>query len=217
MKYKKIVWLLVLVCLCILITAMNMRRMDNGENYTLNLTKDKCRKGNTIRFGCYPQDTHLGKEPIEWQVLQTTGDSAILISKYILDNQDYHVPRYEADTWLNSSLREWLNNQFFAKAFNKQEKEYLVPFSFCADGKENSDWVICPAKQMILDGFERKIDRKAVLTEYTEKKAWKENVYWLIGQKCVKEDGTIEDFPYIPSTGKGYGVRPVIMVRLRER
>jgi hypothetical protein len=80
-----------------------------------------------IAFGSYEQDNDLtnGPEPIEWYVLSVDNDEALLLSKYCLDYKPYN-DKYEPVTWEKSSLREWLNNEFYNKAFNDIEKNIIV-------------------------------------------------------------------------------------------
>lgn len=82
--------------------------------------------GDTYVFGTYEQDNNKsnGKEPIEWIVLDKKDMSLLLISKYALDSYFYYVAE-TADAgieWKNSSIREWLNDDFFSRAFNADEQ-----------------------------------------------------------------------------------------------
>ena len=82
--------------------------------------------GDTYLFGAYEQDnnTENGKEMIEWIVLDKEGTRLLLISKYVLDCQQYHTA-LEDVTWENCSLRKWLNEDFLNNAFNKGQKDYI--------------------------------------------------------------------------------------------
>ena len=83
-------------------------------------------KGDIIKFGSYEQDDDWsnGKESIEWIVLDKTDSSLFLLSKYALDCQPYNT-RGGSVTWEASSLRSWLNNDFYDTAFNKTEKSMI--------------------------------------------------------------------------------------------
>ena len=80
----------------------------------------------TITFGVYEQDNDLdnGKEPIEWQVLAVENDKALVISKYGLDYKPYNEKK-ENITWAKSTLRLWLNENFYKYNFNKYEKAHI--------------------------------------------------------------------------------------------
>ena len=77
----------------------------------------------TIRFGRYKTDANK-TTPIEWFILNQEGGTALLLSKYILDLKKYHS-EFEDVTWDKCSIREWLNNTFYNKAFYKKEKEAI--------------------------------------------------------------------------------------------
>ena len=83
--------------------------------------------GSSFFFGHYEQDnnTDNGPEPIAWQVLTIKDDHALLLSKYALETVPYndeHVPV----TWESSSLRKWLNKNFYNYAFNSSEKVKII-------------------------------------------------------------------------------------------
>ena len=81
----------------------------------------------TVLFGSYPQTDASGntKDPIEWIVLDRQGDKTLLLSKYILDNKCYNNEKKDA-TWEICSLRVWLNNEFYCKAFNGSEQSKIL-------------------------------------------------------------------------------------------
>lgn len=83
--------------------------------------------GQTFLFGRYEQDNNLsnGAEPIEWQVLTVQGDRALVISKYALDFKPYNDVITDM-TWENSSLRKWLNGEFYTGAFTAAEKNQIL-------------------------------------------------------------------------------------------
>ena len=64
-----------------------------------------------VVFGSYEQDNDLlnGSEPIEWQILESDGNSTLLISRYVWDYQPYNTERVDV-TWETCSMRQWLND-----------------------------------------------------------------------------------------------------------
>ena len=78
----------------------------------------KLKKGDTFEFGVWKE------QPIEWQVLATRG-SILCISKYSIEKRRFDE---ESDVWKNSELRQWLNSDFYNKAFNSEEKSFLQPY-----------------------------------------------------------------------------------------
>ena len=81
------------------------------------------KEGDTVYFGNYLQDT--GTEPIEWTVLETREDQALLISRRILDAKWYFANN-ESVTWETSRVRAWLNDEFLLSAFTKGERGAIL-------------------------------------------------------------------------------------------
>ncbi len=79
--------------------------------------------GDVIKAGKYEQDNNSsnGKEDIEWIVLQKNGTKALVVSKYALDSRPYNSSAADV-TWKESSLRSWLNGDFYNSAFTAVEK-----------------------------------------------------------------------------------------------
>ena len=80
--------------------------------------------GDLITFGRYEQDNNLsnGAEPIEWQVLDVQDGQALVISRYGLDAKLYNEEIDVSVTWETSTLRKWLNGEFYETAFRPEEK-----------------------------------------------------------------------------------------------
>lgn len=124
--------------------------------------------GDHIIFGSYEQDNDLtnGQEPVEWRVLELKGDEALVISLYALDAKPYNKDGGHA-SWIKSSLRAWLNAEFYDTAFTEAEKACILT-------KEIENWRETPtadpvfllendqAKQL----FANHADRQAKPTDY---------------------------------------------------
>ena len=83
--------------------------------------------GSTIFFGFYEQDndTSNGKEVVEWLVLATEGNRALIISKYALDWLEY--AEFGKDPFATPfSLPRWLNGTFYNGAFIPSEQNMIV-------------------------------------------------------------------------------------------
>ncbi len=80
-----------------------------------------------VAFGAYEQDGNLdnGPEPIEWIIFDKEDDKMLLASKYILDAQYYYEINTSAEGigWEDSTVRTWLNSDFYNTAFNDIRKE----------------------------------------------------------------------------------------------
>lgn len=97
--------------------------------------------GSYVTFGEYPQ-TAEGEDmtPIEWRVLARDGNKALLISRYGLDVQPYNSEKTDV-TWETCTLRTWLNNTFFNKAFTSAEQATILTttvYNFWTEG--NTEW-----------------------------------------------------------------------------
>ena len=82
--------------------------------------------GDTIEFGRYEQDNDLsnGAEAIEWLVLDVSDGSALVTSRYGLDAKAYNEED-EPVSWETSTIRAWLNGEFYASAFMEQERRLI--------------------------------------------------------------------------------------------
>ena len=96
-----------------------------GERIT-GISKEDGVVGNIVSFGVYEQDNNLsnGPEGVEWVVLAVEDGRALLLSKYGLDAKPYHE-KDEACTWETSTIREWLNGEFFNMAFRTEEQQFI--------------------------------------------------------------------------------------------
>lgn len=92
------------------ITSIN--EIHVGEHYT---------------FGTYEQDNNKsnGAEPIEWRVLAVEDGKALLITEKLIDCKKYN-DTLTAITWETSTLRKWLNDDFFNKSFSIEEQAKIA-------------------------------------------------------------------------------------------
>ena len=102
-------------------------RFNNAKlvtNYSPDTVIDQM---DTVSFGSYPQSDASGniKEPIEWIVLDRQDNKILLLSKYILDCKCYNN-EYTDVTWETCTLRNWLNNDFYYRAFSSDEQRKIV-------------------------------------------------------------------------------------------
>ncbi len=98
------------------IVADNYKSIENLKNLKI---------GKLVSFGKYEQDNDYsnGSEPIVWQILDNNDDGLLLLSKKIIDYREF------ADSngynWSDSSLRRWLNNDFYYNAFSDDERKII--------------------------------------------------------------------------------------------
>ena len=75
--------------------------------------------GDRFTFGDY-------HGPIEWRVLEKSYGNLTVISEHALDCKPFDEEYGEyGDDWDSSSLKKWLNSEFFNKAFNSEEKSLI--------------------------------------------------------------------------------------------
>ncbi len=83
--------------------------------------------GDKITFGSWPVGIEGEvSEAIEWEILEKKNDgTAIVLSSKVIDAKPYNT-EFKDITWAESSLRTWLNGEFYSKAFTAKEKDAIV-------------------------------------------------------------------------------------------
>ncbi len=109
--------------------SITIEGTSKQEDHTTSFsTSDfsNAKNGDIIVFGSYEQDNNLenGSEPIEWIVLSNDKDELFVVSKYALDCKKYNEEYIEV-TWETSTLRKWLNEDFYKTAFSKAEQSII--------------------------------------------------------------------------------------------
>lgn len=136
------------------------------------------RVGQTVTMGVYPMESSGYGGDIQWQVLDVSGDKALIISKDCLDAAKFHNAK-EAVTWETSDLRCWLNNDFLYMAFSNAELDYIqstglsTPDSTYGNktgGSDTTDKVFCLSIDEAERYFSSDSDRKATRTAYAKER-----------------------------------------------
>ena len=83
--------------------------------------------GDKVVFGKYEQDICLsnGSDPIVWRVLEIKDGKALLLSEDVIDDHMFNNKQGDT-TWETSSLRSFLNNDFYNDVFSDEEKAKIV-------------------------------------------------------------------------------------------
>lgn len=194
--------------------------------------------GDIVVFGHYEQDADSsnGPEEIEWRVLETNGESALMISQYALD--DVPFSEHWDDTvglWHVCDLHTWLNHDFLDTAFTEEEKSRLTSVSVTADrnpdystppGDDTEDMVFLLSVTQVKRFFPSKSDRVVLATPYAIDRGvyledngscwwWTRTPGYTDGAVAlVDNDGTINTYGCGVLSDRG-GVRPVIALKLR--
>lgn len=139
-------------------------------------TVDTAQAGEYITFGAYEQDNDLtnGAEPIRWRVLAQESDRMLLITEDVLD-----YIRYDDESsarWDTSTLRQWLNGEFYEGAFSAEEQEKILTTAITeepnpvtglsAESKDTEDNVFVLSVQEAAAYFQDEIDRLALPSDY---------------------------------------------------
>ena len=78
--------------------------------------------GEIVQMGTYEQDGDAETEdPICWDVLDKDGDAVLLISHDVIAYQRFSDSR-KCVIWEDSEIRTWLNQEFYAEAFDEEEQ-----------------------------------------------------------------------------------------------
>ncbi len=193
--------------------------------------------GSTIKFGLYEQDNNLsnGKEEIEWLVLAIEGNRALIISKYALDCQPYHLS-YRDVTWETCSLREWLNGTFLNEAFTENGQAMIPSVTVSADnnpkysispGKSTMDQVfllsITETNRYLMSDDARQCQGTTYCYEQGAYKAKNGNCPWWLRSPggyslfaaFVGNNGSVDNSGNAVFTGNN-AVRPAMWIEIRE-
>lgn len=174
-------------------------------------------KSDIIRFGHYEASN-------EWKVILKDDTRLLAISRYAIAVQPYHCE--EGNTsWEMSSLRRWLNNEFYEAAFDSGEQHRLL---FCKvdnvgntifdtkGGRDTTDKVFLLSEEEVKLWMKKDDERQAVLPD--NKPIW----WWLRspGESTdmaayVDEKGAVLD--YGDSTQSIGGVRPAVWIDISEK
>ncbi len=195
-----------------------------------------------VTFGAYEQDGNVenGAEPIAWRVLEKNNNEMLLLSEYILDSKAYNEAQGPV-IWEESSLREWLNGDFFAGAFSEEEKLHIEESTNknpgnsdyqVRDANDTVDKVFLPCAVEIYDGFIPERYVKARASEYAkangvEVRSEEYCMWWL---RCCSVENNYGGNVYAATAddlGKAFargrqtilpsvGVRPMVRIRIPE-
>lgn len=186
---KKILWVLIISLALLLLSACTLQSSLNdlhsldstSNNSQIKINNDAKRNykslsvGESLTFGHYEQDGEIySEEDIEWLVLAKTEHAALLISKYALSCQPYYTVNGDV-TWETSSVRKWLNDTFFNKAFSVEEQRMIFTTNVVNDdndqygtkgGNNTYDKVFLLSTDEANEYFKSDEDRKCPVTDY---------------------------------------------------
>ena len=185
--------------------------------------------GDTIFFGQFPQSVKNDNalEPIKWRILSNDGNEMLLLSDKMIATRQYNTDwrGYEdlSRNWADSTLRNWLNNDFYNKAFMQGEGKETINGKVIVnnDGTSSYDKIFLLSHADMRNtsyGFTDSDDadssRAASGTNYAGSpfRYWLRDVLQPYGYCAyvVEADGSItSDFAL---KANNYGVRPALYV-----
>ena len=191
-----------------------------------------------VIFGKFYISSSSFCEPLEWIVVEKNDDDILLTTKYIIDNVVYDK-KYDGVNWENSSVRKYLNEYFFEKAFSEEEKELIVlsTVSNIANKIYGTDCGNDTMDKVYLIDFDE-INKYVLTKQYSRafgtkyainKGLWvahydylkDSSVYWLRSMGAsnnhasyLNASGTIDAFGD-PVGMDGNGIRPTIRVKIK--
>lgn len=80
------------------------------------------------------QTYYFKVEPIKWQVLEDSNGAYTLLSEYLIDTKIFDESSNDYEL---SYIRNWLNNEFYNKAFSASEKENIITTVLDNTGSNN--------------------------------------------------------------------------------
>lgn len=189
--------------------------------------------GGHVRFGSFEQQRNSVR-PIQWKVLQKYQDMALLVSVKCLYADIYSSVNNEA--WNESSLRKWLNGEFFRTAFTSDEAQDILTVKIRTpdntNGNITSDKVFCLSIEEVQKYMPKEQDRHTEYTEHAEHNiySWKDfmsgNPEWYtIDAWWLRSPGLDHSYAACIYRSKVYlqggkmmplGIRPAIWVKVNE-
>lgn len=173
--------------------------------------------GDIVALGTYEQNgDNSNTEPILWKALHREGRFVLLISQEVLEYRPYHDNAI-AVSWMDSSLRDWLNKEFYDTAFNADETRMIR--------KQNDDHVRLLSVDQMKEYLTSEAERVATPTEFASSiqnplkngRCW----WWLLNEKegvlAPSIDGLGGYHASVDAvTKKSNGVRPCVIVELDD-
>lgn len=206
--------------------------VDGHELFSISVRLNSVKeiyKGDIITFGNYEG------ESIKWIVLISVKNKLLLLSERVLDFAPFNDD-YKCVTWETSSLRKYLNGEFFDRIFSDEEKSKIERVIIKKDVKCKSDGVNDTTDRVFLLNvneakklFDSDSDRIAFATEYAKKKCGNDmdlfvnsetgGVQWWLRSPggsdstaaCVIGSGWIYDMGH-GMTHTNIGIRPAIWI-----
>ena len=142
----------------------------------------------TVSFGVYEN------QPIEWQVLEVKDNKALLLSKHILFTMPFD--KNCKGSWNTSSLRQYLNGEFYENCFTESEKNDIISSNIKVNSGDTKDRIYLLSVDEVNKYFKNDQERIAVSLDGCED--W----WWLRSRGCYGNGAAyVDDDGYVNSDG----------------
>lgn len=129
------------------------RLLKNGDNYMLPDAESYYPNQVTIDESSYVPLVYFANN--YWHMLEMDFNTLTmtLMSKYPVAFKPYHVEDTEV-TWMKSSLRDWLNNEYLNTFFNKEQQSRIIKKKFEDEEFSDKVWMLSPDEmEWVLDAL----------------------------------------------------------------
>ncbi|MGI6249583.1 MAG: DUF6273 domain-containing protein [Acutalibacteraceae bacterium] len=135
--------------------------------------------GDNIYLGRYRMDADASspEERISWRILEKDNNNVFLVADRVLDIKPFNQSGDETD-WEDSTLRKWLNRDFYFSAFSDDEKKSIAESKVINYNNPNSepdyetiettDRIFLLSFEEIENYFVSEADRKAEPTQFAK-------------------------------------------------
>ena len=177
----------------------------------------------------YQSGKYYKMEPIKWRILSLDGSNALLIADMNIDSRRFNDDYCHSITWEDSSIRQWLNGDFYTTAFNEDERGSFIQtasdnlYLLSSEDTLNKDYGFS------IHSDNASITRQTKNTDYAIcKGAWTDDSddctgngwWWLSSPGSMPYDAAYvssngsEDLTGYIAVNDGGGVRPVMNIDL---
>ncbi len=102
------------------IKGMNKNQTELDKRSSIRSTKySSLKKGEVFEFGKYE-----GK-PLKWRVLDIGSDSIYVLCETKICEKEFDESGRDSNNWSQSTIRKWLNEEFYKGSFDNEEKECI--------------------------------------------------------------------------------------------
>ena len=197
--------------------TIGIRPVINIE-FKTKIDKSDIKTGDVLTFASYEGN------PIEWLVVDKDKSGVTLLSRYGLD--DMRMDRKVQESFEDTELYEWLNDDFYKAAFSKRQQKKLVEF-------DEGGYVSLVSKELIMtqlknsDNLKREATSGYSMAFYedhpeledklpSEQKVldlfWLSDLYPEKGEPCIVFN--MSRFGIRVPPDKEYSVRPMIKISI---